>query len=110
MQTKLQRTVTTTHLLQMCPLCTDVLNPLCDLRGSKVSLLNQSFSSSDAVTQRAIASCHFIPESLVFAEQVKGRSEVPATVSTGQDLLLLSDPGCFLSEVPHELPQATRVL
>lgn len=91
----------------MCPLCTDVLNPLGDLWGSKVSLLNQSFSSSDAVTQGAVPGCHLIPEGLVFAEQVKCRREVTTTVSTGQDLLLLSDPGCLLSKIPQELPQAT---
>ncbi len=71
-----------------------------------MSLLDQRFSSGDAVTKGAIAGRHFIPEGLMFAQQVKSRSEVTAAVSTGQDLLLLSDPGCLLSNIPQELPQA----
>lgn len=102
--------MSTTHLLQMSPLCLDVLDPLCDLGGSKVSLVNQSLSGSDAVTQRAVPSRHLVPERLMFAEQVKGGGEVTSTVSTGEDLLLLSDPGRLLTQIPHELPQPPRVL
>lgn len=84
----------------MIPLPTDIFNSLSDLWGSKMSLLNQSFSNSNAVTQRAIASCHLISESFMFTEEVKGRREVTTAVSAGQDLLLFSDPSCLLSNVP----------
>lgn len=98
------------HLLQVSPLGPDVLDPLPDLWGTEVSLSDQGLTRSNAVAQGAIAGSHLISEGLVLAEQVEGGGKVTAAVAAGKDLLLLSDPGCLLSHVPEELPEAARVL
>lgn len=94
------------HLLQVSPLSPHILDPLPDLRGTEVSLSDQGLTGGNAIAQGAVTGGHLISEGLVLAEQVEGGGEVAAAVAAGEDLLLLSDPGRLLAQVPQELPEA----
>lgn len=98
------------HLLQVGPLSPHILDSFPDLWGPKVSLSDQGLPGGNAVAEGTVACGHLVPEGLVLAEQVKGGGEVAAAVAAGKDLLLLSDPGRLLAQVPQELPEAARVL